>query len=413
MTFRVSTTIAVLLGLSLLAACAAKPAGPPVIKLATWFGSAEARELAPIVEAINQRHKGEFRLETMAIPGEYLTKIDTMMAGKLAPDLFLLSQEYVPSYAAIGAIQDLDDRIKADKRIDLPDYYPAGLETARYQGRLHGLPWVMMPVVLYYQKALFDQAKLSYPNRGWDWAQFREAAKALTKHEADGTPVQWGFLQHTWPPYMIWVWQNGGDVLSADGRHPTLNSPQAVEALAFMRKLVVEDKVSPGAGTVAQNGASEMFKSGRVAMFMGGASDDLDRVEGLQVGVSELPQGKTRATFSWTAHLVMSSQTKHADAAYVAWGELLDGFHRWKIVPPRRSLAKRLAEIEPRKAGAVTPILASMEYARGLRGVVEQTDWDAFVLDRLLLPTLSGRATAEDAARHTQTKLERVMEVTP
>ena len=54
-----------------------------------------------------------------------------------------------------------------------------------------------------------------------------------------------------------------------------------------------------------------------------------------------------------------------------------------------------------------------MEYARGLRGVVEQTDWDAFVLDRLLLPTLSGRATAAEAARHTQTKLERVMEVTP
>jgi multiple sugar transport system substrate-binding protein len=164
---------------------------------------------------------------------------------------------------------------------------------------------------------------------------------------------------------------------------------------------------------VAQNGASEMFKAGRVAMFMGGASDDLDRVDGLEVGVSELPHGRTRATFSWTAHLVISSQTKHADAAYVAWGELLDGFHRWKIVPPRRSLAKKMAEIEPRKARSAAPILASMEYARGLRGVVEQTAWDGFVLDRLLLPMLSGRSTAEAAAAHTQSKLTRVLEVSP
>ena len=391
-------------------ACRATPTGPPVIKLATWFGSSEAREMAPIVEGINKRHAAEFRLELVTIPGEYLTKVDTMMAGKVAPDLFLLSQEFIPSYAAIGAIADLDQRIRQDTGIDLDDYYPAGLETARHGGRLHGLPWVMMPVVLYYNRALFDAAKQPYPNRDWGWATFREAAKKLTVREADGRAVQWGFLQHTWPPYLLWVWQNGGEVLSADGKRPMLDDPATVGGLQFMRQLVVEDQVSPGAGTVAQNGANELFKAGRIAMFMGGASDDLDRMPGLQVGVSEVPRGTTRATFSWTAHLVMSTQTKHPDQAYVAWKELLDGFHGWKIVPPRRSLAKKIAELEPRKAAAAPAILASMEYARGIRGVVEQTDWDAFVLDRLLLPLLDGRVTAEEGAARTQTKLLRVME---
>lgn len=399
--------------LSFVAACAPAETGPPVLKFATWFGASEAKELAPIVEAINKRHAGEFRLEPIAIPGEYLTKVDTMMAGAMAPDLFLLSQEYMPSYAAIGAIEDLDARVKADKQIDLSDYYPAGLETARYQDRLYGLPWVMMPVVLYYNRGLFDKAKEPYPDRDWDWERFRQAANRLTKREKDGSATQWGFLQYTWPPYLIWVWQNGGDVLSADGRTPTLNSAEAVGALDFMRKLVVEDGVSPGAGTVAQNGANELFKSGRIAMFMGGASDDLDRVEGLDVGVSEVPHGKARATFSWTAHLVVSSQTKHPDLAYAAWRELLDGFQHWKIVPPRRSLAKTMATIEPRKAHAEKAILASMEYARGLRGVVEQTEWDGFVLDRLLMPVLSGRATVGDAVKLTQTKLERVLKETP
>jgi multiple sugar transport system substrate-binding protein len=396
-----------------LAACAPPPQGPPVLKLATWFGSTEAKELAPILEAINQRHAGQFRVEPIPIPGDYLPKIDTMLAGKLAPDLFLLSQEYLPSYAAIGAIQDLDARIKADKRIDLPDYYPAGLATARYKEHLYGLPWVMMPVVMYYNRGLFDAAHQPYPTRDWDWATFREAAKKLTVREADGSAKQWGYLQTTWPPFQIWVWQNGGDVLSADGKKPTLDEPAAVEALAFERQLLAEDKVSPGNGTVAQNGASEMFKSGRVAMFFGGASDDLDRSEGMQVGVAELPHGKQRATFSWSAHLVIASQTKYPELAYTAWGELLDGMHHWKIVPPRRSLAKDLAKLEPRKAGAVAPILASMDYARGLRGVVPQTDWDDFLLNRLVLPIVDGRATAQEAATQTQAKLSRLLEDSP
>ncbi|MDB5100963.1 MAG: sugar transporter sugar-binding protein [Cyanobacteria bacterium RYN_339] len=395
-----------------IAGCGAPEAGPPVLKLATWFGSTEAKELTPIVAAINARHAKEFRIEAIPIPGEYLPKIDTMMAGKLAPDLFLLSQEYLPSYAAIGAVLDLDAKIKADPRIDLPDYYPAGLSTARFKGHLYGLPWVMMPVVLYYNRTIFDKAKLAYPDPSWDWARFRTAAKQLTVRDAAGNASQWGFLQSTWPPYMIWVWQNGGDVLSADGLHPTLTQPATIEALTYEHQLLVEDQVSPPAGTIIQNGASEMFKSGRIGMFFGGASDDLDRAEGMQVGVTELPHGKQRATFSWTAHMVISSQTKHPDEAYVAWGELLDGLHHWKIVPPRRSLAKDLAKLEPRKAGAAGPILASMEYARGLQGVVPQTDWDDFALNRLILPLVSGRAGAKEAAETTQAKLERLMETT-
>lgn len=401
------------LALALLAACGTQESGPPVLKLATWFGSSEAREFAPIIAAINQRHAKEFRVEPVVIPGDYPSKIDTMMAGKLAPDLFLLSQETMASYAAIGATMDLDARIKADKRLDLADYYPAGLETARYKGHFYGLPWVMMPVVLYYNRTLFDREKLAYPDRSWDWARFREAAIKLTKREVDGTATQWGFLQGTWPPFQIWIWQNGGDVLAADNRTPTFDDPKTVEALAFERKLAVEDRVTPTLATISQDGANELFKSGKVAMFYGGAADDFDRTEGLSVGVAELPRGKRRATFSWTADLVISTQTRHPDLAYTAWQEVLDGMHHWKIVPPRRSLAKDLVKLEPRKKDAIGPILASMEYAHGLRGVVPETDWDTFILDRLTMPLLNGEVTAQEGTTQTQAKLKRVMEEAP
>ncbi|HEY9722427.1 MAG TPA: sugar ABC transporter substrate-binding protein, partial [Oscillatoriaceae cyanobacterium] len=251
----------------LLAGCARPETGPPVIKLATWFGTDEARQMQGIIDRINKRHH-DFRVTLVTIPGgDYLTKIDTMMAGRVAPDLFLLSQEYIPSYASIGAIEDLDARIRHDKAIDLPDYYPAALQTASWHGHLYGLPITMMPVVLYYNKRLFDAAHEPYPTRDWDWARFREAAIRLTKRDAAGRYTQWGFVQADWPPLPIWIWQNGGHVMNAAGTQPTFGDPATVQALQFVQDLVVRDRVSPRASTVQQMGLDELFKSGRVAMF--------------------------------------------------------------------------------------------------------------------------------------------------
>jgi multiple sugar transport system substrate-binding protein len=394
------------------AACAHETTGPPVLQLATWFGANEAREFAPILAAVNKRHAAEFKVELVTIPGNYQTKVDTMMAGRLAPDMFLLSQEFLPSYASVGSLVDLDERIKADKSIDLADYYPAAIESSRFKGHFYGLPWVMTPLIFYYNKKLFDDVKQAYPTRDWDWATFREAAKRLTKIDPGGRATQWGFLQYDWPPYLIWVWQNGGDVLTNEGK-PTFDRPETIEALDFMRQLVVVDKVSPTGGTVTQMGPNELFKSGRVAMFFGGATDDFDRMPGMSVGDQELPHGKQRATFAYMAHLVISSQTKHADLAYIAWRDLLEGFHHWKIVPPRRSLAQAIDKLAPEKAAAKQVILNSMEYTHGMRGVVEQTDFNDFVLNTMTAPLLSGARSAPDAARQTQAKLVRLLETTP
>lgn len=385
----------------------------PVLSLATWFGTREAGEMQRIVDGVNARHAKEFRLKMLTIPDAFLTKVDTMMAGGMAPDLFVLNGEYLASYASIGAVADLDARIRADRSIDLADYYPAALEASTWNGRFYSLPWVMMPIVLYYNRDLFDAARQPYPDATWDWARFLAAARALTHRDPAGRASQWGFVQYTWPPYFMWLWQNGADLLAAGGRRPALGTPAAVEALEFLQRLVVTEGASPSPASITQLGVNELFKSGRVAMFYGGSSDDHDRTPGLRVGVAEVPRGKHRATFCWLGHLVISAQCPRPDLAYTAWRELLEGFHHWKIVAPRRSLARRLAELEPRKAQAREVILASMEYARGFSGVVEQTDWDSFVKAQLLDPLFRGQVPAASAAATVQAKLERLLEASP
>ena len=77
-----------------------------------------------------------------------------------------------------------------------------------------------------------------------------------------------------------------------------------VEAVQFYADMIYNEECCPSQETIAEEGFGEMFKAGRVAMFMGGAADDLERVEGLNVGVSTVPKGNAtgeNTTFAWIA----------------------------------------------------------------------------------------------------------------
>ena len=45
---------------------------------------------------------------------------------------------------------------------------------------VYGLPWIAQPVVLYYNKDIFDEMGVEYPNPDWTWDDFKAAAIALT-----------------------------------------------------------------------------------------------------------------------------------------------------------------------------------------------------------------------------------------
>lgn len=161
-----------------------QPKEKVTIRLATWAGAQEAAELDAIIERINAE-SDTFQIVHEPAPADYYTKLQTMFAGGTAPDLVWLAQEYVVPYAARGALVDLTDRLKNDTRptANLDDYFPLVLEHAMYNGRVYGLPWIGQPVIVYYNKDLFDQKGIPYPTDDWTWEDFRELAKQLTDKE--------------------------------------------------------------------------------------------------------------------------------------------------------------------------------------------------------------------------------------
>lgn len=72
--------------------------------------------------------------------------------------------------------------VDADSSFPIDDYLPGTLEAVQYAGDLWGIPAGQSVSVLYYNRTLFDQAGLDYPQPSWSWDDLFERARLLTQN---------------------------------------------------------------------------------------------------------------------------------------------------------------------------------------------------------------------------------------
>jgi multiple sugar transport system substrate-binding protein len=389
------------------------------ITLATWAGADEANELQAVIDKVNAEAT-DFEIVHTAIPADYYTKVQTMIAGNTAPDLMWLSQEFVANYADNGAIMDITDQVAGLSDMpaaQLDDYYPGSLAVAKYNDRLYGLPWIAQPVVLYYNPALFDAAGVAYPDDTWTWDTFKDAAKKLTVKDASGNITQYGTAFNGWPPVQMFIWQAGGDVITPDLKSSPVDSPEALQGEQFYADIVYNPEYAVPEDVIKEQGFGEMAKAGKVAMFFGGAADDLDYAwqkdpANAKLVAALVPMGpKDRTTFAWTAITAVSSQTQNPDLAVKAMVALTDGIHHWKVLAPRKSLANAdvIAAAVPGKKDSAAVILQAAESMRSFNVIPKHSDWDTVFWEQFQDPLFHQKDTAENLATAVRPKLEELL----
>jgi multiple sugar transport system substrate-binding protein len=378
--------LVIVLGLLLAVVFPAAAQGPVTITLSTWAGVDESAELQTILDEINASQT-DYQIVHQPIPGDYYTQVQTQLAGGAAADMYWIDQDH-SALASEGVFMPLDDCVAdaaPETAGDLSDYFPGVLQTVQYEGSTYGLPWISQPVVLYFNRAMFDAAGLEYPTSDWNWNDFLDMGMALTQDtDGDGTLDQWGFTATDWPPTAMFIWQAGGEVISDDLATSPIDSPEAIEGVEFALQLAFNPELSPSADIIAEQGFGEMFKAGHVAMFMGGAADDLDRVEGMDVGVVSVPRNPTtndNTTFAWTASTMVSASTANPEQACAALLAVTEGIQNWKIVSPRISQAtiEHLIASEPRKEANAEAIMEAVPSMRAFHIIPRFLEWvDAF-----------------------------------
>lgn len=259
----------VLLALAALVGCGPRDDGKIVLRVANWSGAGDDSEFEKTTQRIyrefEQENPGvEIRVE--GIPDGYVSKVILSFVAGTEPDVMLLDASSAAVFIDNGVLTNLSPFMAKDPEFDLDDFFPNVVDIARRGDAVYAVPNDFTPMVLYYNKRLFDAAGVPYPKPGWTFADFRETAKALTQEDL------YGFAFANWMPgWIMWLWNNGGDVLAPDGTRASgfLDSPANVETLEFLRDLIVVDRSAPSLSEAASLGV-DLFANGQAAMTVSG-----------------------------------------------------------------------------------------------------------------------------------------------
>lgn len=244
---------------------------------------------------------------------DYFDQLATKIAGGSAPDVFELNIENFRSYAEKGAIIELDKLLK-DNKIDVSAIHPKAIDAFKVGDKQFGLPTKFSNVVLFYNKDLFDQAKIAYPDDTWTWAEELEAAKAIRALGDDYFGVFRPIQTHE---FYKTVAQNGGSMMNADQSAFTLNSPENIEALQMMIDRRNVSNVTPTDDQMGGMGDWDLFKSGRLGMLVTGiwAFGDFTENADFNWDIVVEPGIKQKATHFFSDAVVVSKASKNEAAA--------------------------------------------------------------------------------------------------
>lgn len=200
--------------------------------------------------------------------GDHNQIVPTWAAAGTLPDVIYVHGRYSFPWNYEGIVISIQDYIDNDPEFNVEGIWEEALRLYRFNGNQHSLPYDHGPVILGYNKDIFDAAGYDYPTADWTMDDFREAAIALTDFSDPNNP-QWGYagslpnFGNTANGPMLYGW--GVQPFNDDETAIQLDSDEARAAVQFWVDIIHTDKAAP---TPAESQAFEQgaWISGRVAM---------------------------------------------------------------------------------------------------------------------------------------------------
>jgi multiple sugar transport system substrate-binding protein len=272
----------------------------------TFFFAAnpeEADARLRVVEAFRRRHP-DIKVRTLLSGPDALQHVSIYCAGGKCPDVLMAWEFTYSGLAERGVLLDLNTMLAHDKMFATElkaDSVPSLYETFTYNGGQYAFPEQWSGNYLFYNKTLFAEAGVHPPPGRWDetwnFDEFLDAAKALTKRDRSDRVTQWGFVD-TWAPYYsaLLYGMNNGVPWSNPRMNPThLNFDDAafIEGIQFYADLANRHGVAPTASEAQSMATTDLFTSGHAAMALGGhwRYQTLDRAKDLDFDIAVLPIG--------------------------------------------------------------------------------------------------------------------------
>lgn len=246
---------------------------------------------------------------------QYWTKLDAAATGESLPDVFWMHSNEAYRYMSNDILLDLTESTKDN--IDLAKFPKEITELYSLNDKQYAIPKDIDTIGLWYNKVLFDEAGIEYPNENWTWDDLLKAAKKITNTDKGIYGIAAPNNGHE--GYWNFVYQNGGEMLNDSRNKSEITNPATREALQFYTDLIVKEKVSPSIDQLAENKPVSFMQSGRLGMGLFGSwmLADFKSNEYMvkNTDVAVLPKGKQRASVYNGLGNAVSATTKNKEAA--------------------------------------------------------------------------------------------------
>lgn len=244
----------------------------------------------------------------------------TLLTRGTLPDADLIQVDafLLPDLVEQNMVQPLPPSFLQDGLVRRDDFYLTLLDAFTLNGNLYCLPYEFRTLALVYNRALFDESGLAYPNAEWAWTEFRAAATAITETTNEFYSTYGLALTADASRWLPFLYQNGGGLLASDRQTTMLDSPDALEAMNFYLDLIADGAATTNT-TFLSSWSGEAFGTGRIGMVIEGnwivpylASEFPD----IDYGIVPLPTGSAGpATVAFSTCYALSAQTKNLTAA--------------------------------------------------------------------------------------------------
>lgn len=313
---RLSILVGLVLLSSLLFGHQGKTTAAANIRVMTFFAYDNPEVEQAVVAAFEAAHPDIQVQLDLTKYDDIFTKFKADLAAGTPPDVISMNFENLRQFAALGALEPVDSYVKRDN-YDLSIYYPNTLAMHTVDKALYGLPATFSDNVLYFNKKLFDQAGIPYPDNTWDWAKLVEVAKKFVK-DTNGSGIidQYGYGPAWWPMYLFLFNTN---VLTPDNSKCALTAPEGLTAVQTYVDLSLKDKITANKEAQASQGDYDRFIAGKLAMYDAGpwaVKPFNDNIKGFTFDVAENPKGAVKGTFLYSNAYAITTGSKAKDAAW-------------------------------------------------------------------------------------------------
>jgi multiple sugar transport system substrate-binding protein len=302
-----------------------EPQEPVTITFMSW-GPTEAIT-TPIYEEIKKNFEKEnenITIEWVSVPfGNVKQQAFIHAAAEDLPDVVESHISWTPSFVSSNIMRPLDDLFSKDF---LNDFLPMSIQEGSFQGELKAVPKALTPVVLFYNKVLFEEAGLDPNTPPKTYEEMLTMAEKISKLKTASGDAIYGLgepvaKQANAGQLSLRNWYNFNAISFDNNGKMSFNKDNAANVLDYYRN-ISKNNIAPQ--SALPKDLRSLFAQGRLGMMfdicstatinlLSGKGKDFEK----EYGVALVPVNKTgeATSVSVTYFLSIANNSKHPKEA--------------------------------------------------------------------------------------------------